>query len=73
MVEHAGDLPDSQAGCGQHLSRLGEFVIPHIWHQDRRLAATHAHQVRLPGAAGAEVLLGSYCAGAARHLRVDRN
>src|SRR6266851_10146366 len=73
MVEHVGDLPDRQAGRGQYLTRLSQAVVPHVGHQDRRLAGAHTRQARVPGTARAEVLLGSDGAGAARHLRVDRN
>ena len=72
-VDHVGDLPDSQARRGQHLTRLGQSVVQHVRHQNGRLAGAHTRQARIPGAAGAEVLLGCYGAGAARHTRVDRN
>jgi hypothetical protein len=41
MVEHVGDLPDAQARRGQHLTRLSQTVVPHVGHQDRRLAVAH--------------------------------
>src|SRR5262245_15251850 len=53
--------------------RLGQSVVQHVRHQNGRLAGAHTRQARIPGAAGAEVLLGCYGAGAARHTRVDRN
>src|SRR5258708_2259761 len=65
--------PVREAGRGRRWPGLGQTVVPHIWHQNGRLAGTHPRQARAPGAADAEVLLGSDGAGAARHLRVHRN
>ena len=33
-VDHVGDLPDSQARRGQHLTRLGQSVVQHVRHQN---------------------------------------